>query len=78
MKNTRLSGHGLRKEGQPYCLELCADCRRDGVGTWHDEHGERSLNRQGHGLCSCGALSPHLLSDNRRRKWHAQHKAEVS
>jgi hypothetical protein len=78
VKNTRLVGHSLRKEGQPYCLELCGECRRSGDGTWGDEHGDRSLNRHGHGLCSCGVLSPHLESDNARRRWHLVHKVELS
>lgn len=77
MRNTRVAGHGLRKEGRPYCLELCGECRRKGDGTWGDEHGDRSLNAEGHGLCSCGVPSPHLVSDSQRRKWHADHKAVV-
>jgi hypothetical protein len=74
MLNTRLSGHSLRKEGQPYALELCGECSANEAGTWRDEHGNRSRDKEGHGLCSCGVVSPHFASDNRRRKWHVVHK----
>lgn len=32
----------------------------------------------GKGRCECGAQSPELTSDNARKRWHREHKAEVS
>jgi hypothetical protein len=78
VKSTRLTGHGLRKEGQPYRLDLCSECLNPEIAYWRDEHGHRSLTKEGHGLCSCGALSPHLSSDNARRRWHVAHKVEMT
>lgn len=59
---TLVSGHTLRYEGQPF----------DGNGK--KLHGVR----EGRGKCSCGALSDVLDSNNKRKRWHAEHKAEVS
>ena len=78
MKNTRLSGHGLRKEGKPYVLGLCRLCMTESSLIWSDEYGGRTRSGEGHGLCSCGVMSPHMESDNQRRRWHKDHKRAVN
>ena len=79
MKNTRVAGHSLRKEGAPYYLALCERCQDNAHehGSWTDESGLRSMNKVGHGLCSCGALSPHMDGDRTRRRWHMTHKIDM-
>lgn len=62
----RVKGHTLRNEGAP-----------------HDERGKRlnlyvfnlGTGGEGHGLCSCGAVSPLLPSASTRKAWHRRHKA---
>jgi hypothetical protein len=68
VKNTRLSGHALRHEGKPF---------RRGGRTGNDWVRHYGNDRQGFGLCECGATSPELATDAARRRWHVNHKAEV-
>lgn len=77
--STRVTGHGLRKEGSPYHLALCSKCEDDARenGSWNDEHGPRAKFKEGHGLCACGALSTHLEGDRTRQRWHRKHKSDV-
>lgn len=77
---SRVSGHSLRKEGRPYALDLCRECREDVAdnGTWRDEHGNRSWSASGHALCSCGEMSPHFTADRPRKAWHSAHKIAVA
>lgn len=68
MRNTRLSGHGLRNEGAPFA--------RDGNGWqrlwWPD-------GPEGVALCECGATSEVLPSDTARKRWHRDvHKLALS
>lgn len=35
------------------------------------------MGSDGHGKCSCGALSGLLPSNNQRKAWHRLHKAEI-
>jgi hypothetical protein len=65
-KNTRLAGHTLRNEGQPFVKDRITGgwCRN--MGGW-----------KGVALCSCGAASPELVHNNERKRWHRDHKEEV-
>lgn len=66
-KNTRLAGHTLRSEGMPF---VWAD--------WGEGYDWRQpSNWTGKGICSCGATSEMLESNNQRKQWHAAHKAAV-
>jgi hypothetical protein len=69
-------GHGLQSEGRPYLIVECndADC------VWERIPAEprRSPNYDhGHGLCACGATSPHLLTDAERQLWYRDHKNQI-
>lgn len=46
-------------------------------GHPYDSHGLLVGGRVGRAMCSCGALSPWLDSNNQRKRWHNAHKAEV-
>jgi hypothetical protein len=59
---TELLGHGLQNEGDSF--------HPDGTRTFH-------IAGRGHGLCSCGILSPELTSNYQRKAWHRQHKAAI-
>jgi hypothetical protein len=59
---TELPGHGLQNEGDSF--------HPDGTRTFH-------IAGRGHGLCSCGILSPELTSNHQRKAWHRQHKAAI-
>lgn len=48
-----------------------------GEGHPCDATGRRSWGSDGHGKCSCGALSESLPSNNQRKAWHRLHKAEI-
>jgi hypothetical protein len=61
MKNSRLSGHSLPREGR---VHLGSTIIGDGNG-------------QGRTRCSCGEESPMLPSTRMRRAWHRLHKDEV-
>jgi len=68
----RVSGHGLPDEGRPVLKRNC--CAMDD-GT---NHGQRNhYDAHGHGVCSCGAMSPHEITNAARQRWHRQHKADV-
>lgn len=77
----RLRGHHLLGRGEAY---LASDCyiRRCSTNVGHTVHQEnghaRWLGGAGHGICSCGVLSPHLRSYYARRRWHRRHKARVA
>lgn len=64
----RVPGHTLVGEGKPFdqppCCYLAGRYR---MGTSGD----------GHGKCSCGATSEHLLSGAERKQWHREHKQAV-
>lgn len=60
---TLVKGHTLRQEGAAY-VEESAGTRR---GGW-----------VGFGLCSCGARSEVLDGNNKRKRWHREHKAAMS
>ena len=62
---TQIKGHGLQAEGKPY-----ADNEE---GGWMRVH-----VYEGVGLCSCGATSDMFDSDAARKRWHKDHKAELS
>lgn len=47
----------------------CADADR--------VHGRRSGSPQGHGACTCDAMSQHLGTNAERQRWHKNHKEEV-
>jgi hypothetical protein len=65
-KNTRLPGHTLRQEGGPFVRD------RTTGGWYHDLGGWKGV-----GLCSCGATSEVVDSNNARKRWHAAHKQEI-
>jgi hypothetical protein len=61
MTNTRLAGHTLDSEGAAF-----------------DGRGRRVRDsRLGYGVCSCGDMSELLTSNNARKRWHRDHKAEI-
>jgi len=67
MRRTNLPGHALRSEGKPYEL-----------GPLDGERWVRSASgSEGVALCECGTTSGWLTSDSARKRWHADHKAEV-
>lgn len=69
--STRLPGHGLLSEGWPYE-------RRQGdeeeAPSWHKSP---RPDWSGHGVCSCGAHSGVLETNNARKRWHKAHKDEI-
>ena len=71
MNNTRLAGHGLRSEGAPFMLN------EDGNWARSSRHFS-TVSGVGRGPCECGAVSPLTNSSTDRKKWHREHKAEVS
>lgn len=63
----RLAGHSLRSEGKPFEVTPGgAIVRRTGYRSYW-----------GLGLCSCGATSTQLKSNEQRKQWHRDHKAAV-
>lgn len=65
----RVPGHGLLHEGRPVLATGCC-------GT-PDNHGRRNhYDKIGHGICSCGALSPCQDTTAARQRWH-RHQAQV-
>ena len=78
MRRTNIPGHGLVGEGAPHSVIDCAEpaCVNEGrqLGRlgWH-----MGVGGDGHGVCLCGAISPHLASSVARKRWHAQHKDAV-
>lgn len=75
----RLPGHYLVAHGEAYLAVDCytGRCATNLHATVHQANNDPSLRGKGHGLCSCGALSPHAPSYRKRRKWHRAHKARV-
>jgi hypothetical protein len=67
---TVVRGHGLQHEGQPV---LAADC----CGTTSNDRRRNSYDALGHGLCSCGEMSPCEDTTAARQRWHRLHKADV-
>lgn len=61
-----LHPHGLVGEGRPH--DAAGQPLRCGPGeiVW------------GYGRCKCGATSPMLRTRAERRRWHAEHKRQVS
>lgn len=75
-------GHGLLAEGAPHTASSCQEWPCDKlsgvqrVNRWGAlaAHG---VGGHGHGVCTCGWTSTHLLSGAERRRAHAAHKAEI-
>lgn len=67
----RVPGHTLAHEGAPHIVDETGRVVRvrapwGGVGGY------------GRALCSCGQMSPLFDSAHKRKKWHRDHKEEVS
>lgn len=62
-RNTQLAGHGLWREGMPYMFNPETRAWEEVRPGW-----------EGCGLCKCGAYSPVLPSNSKRRQWHRDHK----
>lgn len=62
-ENTRLPGHTLRSEGAAH--------------VWRDGRYVRTAEWTGKGLCSCGATSDVVGSNNARKRWHRAHKDAI-
>lgn len=65
MVSSRLPGHSLTSEGKPF--------------AWSDVSGRYvrtypAHEKQGRGLCECGEVSPVMISDAARKRWHTAHK----
>lgn len=75
-----LAGHALRARGEAF---LAHDCYRDRCVTnlrqYTREASELGEDEggPGHGVCSCGAESPHVQTRAERRDWHREHKARI-
>lgn len=69
MRRTNIKGHALRSEGKPYVLG----------GDDQDPYvRNQTYQSGGYALCECGATSGWLSSDGRRKRWHADHKAQIT
>lgn len=66
---SRVAGHGLVSEGAAYG-------RSDGGGFYRINLW--TVGGSGFALCECDAFSPYLESAAKRKRWHREHKAEVS
>lgn len=66
-----VKGHALVAEGAAFDKEgdSAKRAKRVRYGT---------VRGRGRALCECGSVSPPLDSANQRKKWHREHKAEVS
>ncbi len=62
--SARVSGHALRGEG--------AGHHSSGKRIWPPD---RAL---AHGKCECGALSPAVLTNTQRKRWHKWHKELIT
>lgn len=61
----RVNGHTLRHKGAPH--------------EWRDGRWMRIHDSwEGRALCSCGATSPLLDSDRKRKAWHREHKTKIA
>lgn len=63
----RVVGHALAHEGAPYSL-IDGRWVRLGIG----------VQPYGAARCSCGQMSPPLRSTTARRRWHREHKADIT
>lgn len=74
MRNTRLLGHGLLREGRAF-EAVTPDPWRPVpyMGRAFRYTGEA----EGRAVCSCGDCSEVLPSTAARKRWHEEHKAEV-
>lgn len=74
MRRTNVPGHGLVGEGAGHAVNGCreGDCAK---GAAYRNWG--GIGGFGHGVCLCGAISPHLPSSTARKRWHAEHKDAV-
>jgi hypothetical protein len=61
---SRVPGHALRGEGAAH--------NADGKRIWPPVKGQL-----GHGRCQCGELSPAVLTNAQRKRWHADHKKQI-
>jgi hypothetical protein len=64
--NTRLPGHELQYEGQPYTAKGYKIMGLQG-----------STGGVGRAKCSCGELSDNLPSGTQRKAWHREHKKTI-
>ncbi len=70
---TRVAGHALRHEGRPVLSDEC------GCGTPETDLQCKYYSFvKGHGLCSCGGLSPCESTHVARQRWHRQHKTDIT
>lgn len=76
MRNTRLAGHTLLREGRAYHVDGCRECLPSSYRDL-DYGGYQAQGWGGHARCSCGDASPCLDSNSERKRWHAQHKDDV-
>lgn len=65
-----VKGHGLVQEGKALRKDGCKTC-----DYWY--RARLGVGGEGHGKCSCGAVSDHLLSGADRKAWHKDHKALI-
>ena len=85
-RHTQMPGHGLAAEGAAYLDidEGCTLCIHlmdvpDPPVTWIDVNGfARVHGSEGHGICSCGWTSTHLMSRSERYRQFTDHKDEIS
>ncbi len=77
----QVPGHALRLRGEGY---LAVDCYRDRCSTnvghttrQHNTPTVDSVRGEGHAVCQCGVLSPHVATGADRKRWHRAHKARV-
>ena len=68
-----MKGHGILNEGAAFIVPNC-DHARCGVYREARRFAWQGVSGSGHGLCACGAISPHLESGNQRKAWHREHK----
>ena len=76
MRNTRLAGHTLLREGKPHSIDGCLNCE----AIARHEESTKTVGLRGflgHGRCSCGDASECLSTDAERKRWHTDHKDEV-
>ena len=64
-----VKGHTLRAEGAAFLLNERGGWSRVAWNT---------VSGTGRARCSCSAASEILTSAHQRKKWHREHKAEVS
>ena len=90
---TRIKGHAIVSEAIPRFVSKTCNASNRGCTEYAAQlatgaflfservesyiHEEWGYN-DGHARCTCGAESPHLTSQGKRRQWHRDHKAEIA